>query len=594
MVIGIVYLPTLDGDFLHDDYGLAIFTEDGKASWEEGLRYFFPSHLTRDQFLRPIPVMAGVLDLAFWGGNPFGFHLTNLLIHLVGALLVGRVAARLARNPRAGPLAMLCYGLYPGHVESVAWIIHRMVGLCVVFSMLAILLHLRSRWRPLAWSAALAALLCKEPAAILPAAIAIVHILDTPGGRPWHRVLCAARAAVPYGMVVGAYLVWKHLAFGSLVTGYGDHDSYFGYFVGEKIYLDIPASLLRFLSPVNSEVVPALCVWLHAAVAALGLAALLWYGPGMKQTRSLIFFGGALAVLSLVLVFPFLSVTGGLTNSRHFSPPAMGLALALGGFLAGLSKRGRVLALVGLAVYCLPLIRNLAPYQEAGRMARAVRRGLEKRLAGYPEGTRVLVAGVPAMVNGASVFGYGKALQGALNPPFASRKLHVEVMATMDDPTGDPDNVLLTLQGPCTVLSVVPGSGKGPLEVREVQRETGALPETVELLDPIKGATISLRADPGFVFRSAREYPYYRLVFKVGPVLFPVTAARGKHVVVEAGGRLVYRLSQGDIHENNFLDRSEVSRISGPVTWWVEGVEDHRLPGSAVVRSRVERFHVGK
>jgi len=596
-VVALAYLPTLGGDFLQDDYGLGLFTEEGRASWKEGLRYFFPSHLTRDQFLRPVPVMVGVLDLKVWGGNPFGFHLTNLLIHLAGALLVGQVAARLTRKRGAGPLATLMFGLYPGNVEAVAWIVHRMVGLTVVFYMLTLLLHTRPRWRWLAWTSMLLALLCKEPAANLPAVGFLFHFYlhRKQGSRT--QFLGALKAAAPYCLVLVVYLAWKYLVFGSIVTGYGAYSTYFDYFLGEKIYQDLPMSLFRFLSPINAQVVPAWGVGLHAGFTVVCLVCLLWNIPFMDRTRFLILFGVALTLLSLLLVFPFLAVTDGLTNARHYTPPAMGLSMVVAGVVVGFSRRGRIVAVVAVVLYCLPLWKNLEPYDEAGRMARSVRAGLEKQVAAYPKGMQVLVTGVPALWKGAPVFGYSTALQGAMEPPFVYRPSGVILLATLDDASGDPDKVLLTMKGPFAVVAVEKESGSGNLGVKEVSPPvmtwTYPAPETLKLLDPVKDRAVRLPEDPRFVFRSPGTFPYYRLVFEVGGIRFPVTAARGDQVKEESDGTLVYCLSAGDVHEKqSFLDSLERVGVVGPVTWWVEGVRDYGKARSAEARSPRGRFRI--
>jgi hypothetical protein len=591
LAAALVYAPTLDGDFLLDDYGLGLLTDrEGAVSWPAVWSYFFPSHLTRDQFLRPLPVLSGALDLAVWGANPFGFHLTNLLVHLLGALLVGMVASRLSPRSGVGPLATLVYGLYPGNAEAVAWVIHRMVGLTVVFYLLALLLHTSPRLRPVAWLSALAALLCKEPAANLPAAVFLLHFYLYRHADRRARVLAAARHAVPYLVAVVIFVVWKRLAFGGVVTGYGKYDSYFAYFLGEKIYLDLPMSLLRFLSPVNGTVVPGLVVWLHGMVTCVGIGLLMVHAYWRTRTRYAFLFGLALALLSLILVFPFLSVPAGLTNSRHFSVPAMGLAMALGALAAAVPRTGRVMAGLWIVLYCAPLVPNLMPYRTAGNLARTIRTEVERITAAYPEDVTVVVARVPSAVHGAPVFGDGSALRGALAPPFAARAHRV--IATLDDPPGDPDAVLLTLTGPVAALEIEPGG----TEVREVSPPVAAwrydAPHTVERLRPAEDARVVLAEDPPFVFRSERPLPFYRLVFRAGAVVLPVTVARDRQLEVGPEGRLTYRLSRGDVHGRTFLDRADLRALRGPVAWWVEGVRDFTRPRSAVARSTVGLFLV--
>ena len=74
-------------------------------------------------------------DFAVWGMNPFGYHLTNLLLHAVSAALFYLVARRLLAlaMPAASPgavslgatVAALHFAVHPLRVESVAWITER-------------------------------------------------------------------------------------------------------------------------------------------------------------------------------------------------------------------------------------------------------------------------------------------------------------------------------------------------------------------------------------------------------------------------------------------------------------------------------------
>ena len=598
MLVAVAYLPVLDGDFLLDDYGLGLLTDgQGNVDWGKTLRYFFPSHLTRDQFLRPFPVLLGALDLRIWGANPWGFHLTNLLIHLLGALLTGMLARRLSRNPWVGPITTLVYGLYPGHTEAVAWIIHRMVGMTVVFYLLTLLLHTRRRLRPLAWLTALVALLCKEPAANLPAAVFLLHFYLHPAVDVRERVFRAVRNALPYVAVVLVYLVWKQLAFHGVVTGYGKYDTYFDYFLGEKIYRDLPGSFLRFVSPVHGELLPRLAVWGHAMVTVVGIGLLAVYSRWREQSRHVVLFGLALAVLSLLLVFPFLSVPAGLTNARHFSVPAVGLAMAVGALLAGVPRRGRVMAAVWLMLYFAPLPVNLVPFLEAGQRARAVRLGVERWAASYPPETLVVVARTPSMVHGAPVFGDGSSLGAALRPPFTRKPYRLLPIMDLDDPPQDVDGILLGLQGSRAVLVVEQDGARGEFVVREVSPPVDSwrvfAPEQgIEIVAPEPGARLVLNEDPPFVFRSRESFRYYRLVFEVPGVVLPVLV-QASHLESTPDGCLIYRLSRGDVYGADYLNRPEIQQVQGEVSWYVEGVRDPTRPRSAVARSIRSRFRVG-
>jgi len=81
------------------------------------------------------------IQFQLWGLNPFGYHLVNILLHIVNALLLWRCIDRL-RIPGAFWAACI-FALHPVHVESVAWITELKNILSTTFYFLSFICYCR-------------------------------------------------------------------------------------------------------------------------------------------------------------------------------------------------------------------------------------------------------------------------------------------------------------------------------------------------------------------------------------------------------------------------------------------------------------------
>ena len=111
-----VYLPALHGGWLWDDHVDVVqnpVIHDPAGWWKIWLApsgwHFFPLKSTVQW-----------LQWQLWQDHTTGYHVTNLALHLVGALLLWRVLNRLGL--RHGWLGGLLFAVHPIAVESVAWI----------------------------------------------------------------------------------------------------------------------------------------------------------------------------------------------------------------------------------------------------------------------------------------------------------------------------------------------------------------------------------------------------------------------------------------------------------------------------------------
>jgi hypothetical protein len=73
----------------------------------------------------PLTWMSHMLDCQWYGLNPGGHHVTNIVLHVLNGVLVFLILRRMTAAPwRSGMVAAL-FAWHPMHVESVAWIAER-------------------------------------------------------------------------------------------------------------------------------------------------------------------------------------------------------------------------------------------------------------------------------------------------------------------------------------------------------------------------------------------------------------------------------------------------------------------------------------
>lgn len=86
----------------------------------------------------PLTMLSYMADRQFFGAQPWGFHLTNILLHTLNTALVFLVLRRLTGVSWRSWLVAALFGLHPLHVESVAWVAERKDVLSAFFWLLAL------------------------------------------------------------------------------------------------------------------------------------------------------------------------------------------------------------------------------------------------------------------------------------------------------------------------------------------------------------------------------------------------------------------------------------------------------------------------
>ena len=194
------YIPAMSGGFVWDDDDYVQDNLTLRSLAGLGQIWFQPG-ATRQYY--PLVHTTYWLEYRLWGLDPTGYHVVNVIMHALSAVLVWRLLIRL-QVPGAWAAAAL-FALHPVHVESVAWITERKNALSGAFYLSAAWAYLRyeeargPRWYWAALSLFAAALLSKTVTCSLPAALLLV--LWWQGQTPMRRT---AVALVPFFLLGGA------------------------------------------------------------------------------------------------------------------------------------------------------------------------------------------------------------------------------------------------------------------------------------------------------------------------------------------------------------------------------------------------------
>lgn len=191
LLTAVVYAPALGGPFLWDDRSL--IEQSGRvkdlSSWSSLFTGGFWAGTTQEDisgaYFRPLSTLSFAVDYALHEGNPAGYHLTNLVLHLA---CVGLFFGWLRKQGlRLGTVALATslWALAPRLAECVAWISGRTDVLAGLFSLGALRLWTSSGERSkardaLACALLFAGLLSKEVALAAVVACAVHAWLSPP------------------------------------------------------------------------------------------------------------------------------------------------------------------------------------------------------------------------------------------------------------------------------------------------------------------------------------------------------------------------------------------------------------------------------
>lgn len=444
----LAYTPVLFDFFTGDDFVHLIWLKDAVRNPELIARNFWSNWLDvpTTRFYRPLISVFMVIDYELWGTNGLGFHVTNLVFHLISTISIYLIATSLLRTDRRDTWQDICpygffaaaiFGLYPLHPEAVSWITGRVDTIVTAFFLLGLLSYIKFRQEkkpPYLIGSLLFMMLSlasKEMAVTLPPLFVLLEL--TVFRRPG-KLRSGLLYSLPAWALLGAYFILRRLALGTFVGGYDNTLAISdpGHFARTWIH-----GMKMFLLPVNRDLIessPVAGEPLALLTLLFGIAiTIVLSGAAIKafmdrSLRPLFLFNLGFMVLSLAPVYKVFAIAGDLQGSRLVYLASVGLSLlcAMIVIRSSESKRIAILELLfASSLLCLcfnALWLNNQVWRQAGLESNAIRAALSdiyREIQGDPQ---VLLTGLPDNIAGAYVC--RNALTGMTRAPQLERDIN--------------------------------------------------------------------------------------------------------------------------------------------------------------------------
>jgi hypothetical protein len=371
-------VTSVTNGFALDDVHI-IFENHRVHGLSEVWRLFFQTYWPPEEgaaLYRPLTMVAFAIQWTLGSGSPLVFHVTNILLYVLVALGVYRLAALLV-SPGAALVGAALFAVHPVHTEAVANVVGQeelFVAAIILFSV-ARYIRLRRlgpldlREVALLGAAYLAACAFKEHAIVFPALLVAAELTVIPNN---DSVQSRARAMGPSIVALafaGAlFVTMRSLVIGHVATG-GSNVLLLGAPYPTRVFtmLNVFMEWLRLLIwPANlsadysarrinaatsfdPSMIPVLLV-------IAGVVGITW---SMRRTKPPVTFGFLWAGITLLIPSNLVVVTGFVLAERTLFLASAGLAICAGVAAVGLwqmmLERGRVQQLATAGVFSVLL-----------------------------------------------------------------------------------------------------------------------------------------------------------------------------------------------------------------------------------------------
>lgn len=340
----LVYLNTLHGEFItlwDDNIYVVNNTVIRDLSLQSIYKIFTTPHYT-DYY--PVQILSYAIDYRIWGLNPYGYHLTALLIHILNSILVYILFQNLIANhtkladgakEAVAATGAFIFLAHPTNLETVAWVTERKNLLSMTFYILSFFFYSKYKlkmdrfWRDISLVAFLLALLSKSSVVILPLVLLFYELIFFSKNRNRRSLLYDM---VPFFIMAGIFSAVTTLVHSNVgaIYDYPKGKPLNTIFTMLNVYVLytrnslFPFNLSPFYSTIISESILEPTVLVSASIMMLIIAYTLYLWPRYK----LMFFCMPLFFLPLLPVSHIIPIAIYITD-RYLYLPLVGFSLLM-------------------------------------------------------------------------------------------------------------------------------------------------------------------------------------------------------------------------------------------------------------------------
>ena len=335
------------------------------VSWDDKA-YFVENHLVRTfspaifwtydpELYIPITFLSFQINHALFGLNPFWFHLTSLIIHILNALLVFWLGLLILKKRYLAVFVALIFAVHPINTETVAWVSARKELLSTFFMLSSLLAYIKAdskRWMiVLSLILFTLAMMSKVTAIVLPV-ILILHHLTNRTRKPNPKIYIPYLIlAIVFALIAlgGKSEVISQLTFVQIIL---------------LAFRSLTFYLQKFLIPINfSAIYPAIACTepvecdpigianpeiIISILIIIGLATAAWIFRKYKTAM----FASGFALLTMAPSFLAYMRSDGISVAadRYAYMPTIGLSLLVVLILSALAKKETVAVILSIVV----------------------------------------------------------------------------------------------------------------------------------------------------------------------------------------------------------------------------------------------------